>query len=45
VKRVESSFFGDKGIFAADQIQFDHALLMRDIQHEWPSEPEMVGKQ
>jgi len=45
VKRVESSFFDDREIFSDDQIQFDHALLMRDIQHEWHSEPGMIAKE
>jgi hypothetical protein len=42
VKRVHSSFFDDQSIFPIGQIEFDHALLMRDIQHEWHSEPAMT---
>lgn len=35
VSEVTSSFFGDMRKFPAGSITFDHALLMRDIQHEW----------
>ncbi|MDA7921916.1 DUF2071 domain-containing protein [Verrucomicrobiales bacterium] len=44
VTLAKSSFFDDRANFADDQIQFDHALLMRDIQHEWHSEPAMTGE-
>jgi hypothetical protein len=33
--RVESSFFGDHGLFPAGSAEFDCALLMRGIEHEW----------
>ena len=35
IDRVVSSFFDDKATFPADSVAFDHALVMRDIQHEW----------
>jgi len=35
VASVRSSFFEDQGIFPRGSIEFDCALLMRDIQHEW----------
>ena len=35
VERVHSSFFEDLRRFPAGAAQFDHALLMRDIEHEW----------
>jgi hypothetical protein len=35
VKRVESSFFADSTRFPAGSVEFDCALLMRQIQHEW----------
>ncbi|OWK45036.1 DUF2071 domain-containing protein [Fimbriiglobus ruber] len=35
VSSVESNFFDDRGIFPPGSIEFDCALLMRDIQHEW----------
>lgn len=41
VEYVQSSFFDDKSIFPEGSIQFDHALMMRNIPHEWQSEPEM----
>jgi hypothetical protein len=37
VKRVFSSYFCDEGKFPKDSIEFDHALIMRDVQHEWHS--------
>ena len=44
VEAVRSAFFDDISLFPKDRIQFDHALLMRDIQHEWHSEPPMTDK-
>lgn len=41
VTKARSAFFDDPAIFPADGIEFDHALLMRDIEHEWHSEPAM----
>jgi len=35
VDRVESSFFGDHGVLPAGSAEFDCALLMRGIEHEW----------
>jgi len=35
VNEVYSSFFADKQRFPEDSIQFDHALVMRDLLHEW----------
>ncbi len=35
VERVESSFFDDHSRFPAGSIEFDSALLMRGIPHEW----------
>ncbi len=32
---VESSFFGDKAVFPSGSIEFDHALIMRDLSHRW----------
>lgn len=37
VSRINSSYFSDRGRFPAGTIEFDHALLMRDIKHEWHS--------
>ncbi len=35
VTEVHSSFFADRQQFPEGSIQFDHALVMRDIPHEW----------
>jgi hypothetical protein len=35
VAQVQSSFFADRQRFPEGSIEFDHALLMRDILHEW----------
>ncbi len=37
VSSVHSSFFEDKSIFPEGSIQFDNALLMTEIKHEWHS--------
>lgn len=37
VNFVESSFYNDETIFPKDSIEFDHALLMQNIAHEWHS--------
>jgi hypothetical protein len=41
VDRVRSVYFDNPSLFPPDSIRFDHALLMRDIPHEWHSEPAM----
>lgn len=35
VTRIESSFFEDKEVFPRGSVEFDCALLMRGIAHEW----------
>ena len=35
VELVESSFFADRSRFPAGSVEFDCALLMRGIHHEW----------
>lgn len=35
VRQVESSFFDDAEVFPPGSAEFDCALLMRDIDHEW----------
>jgi hypothetical protein len=35
VEHVESSFFADTNLFPSGSVEFDHALIMRDIPHEW----------
>lgn len=41
VSKVQSSFFENKSIFPTGSIRFDNALLMRNINHEWNSLPEI----
>lgn len=41
ISKVSSSFFEDPRRFPADTIHFDHALIMRDIVHEWHSARDM----
>jgi hypothetical protein len=35
VAHVQSSFFSDQNRFPDGSIEFDHALIMRDLLHEW----------
>jgi hypothetical protein len=35
IEKVESSFFENRSLFPAGSVQFDCALLMRGIDHEW----------
>jgi len=37
VTRVFSSFFADSSRFPKGSVEFDHALVMRDILHQWHS--------
>lgn len=43
VRRVESSFFADEKRFPAGSVTFDHALVMRDIEHRWLVEPDLAA--
>lgn len=45
VDSVRSAYFDDPAFFPVGSIAFDHALLMRDIPHEWHSEPPMTAIQ
>jgi len=45
VNLVQSSYYDDRTIFPSGSIEFDHALLMRDIPHEWHSVREMTTSQ
>lgn len=46
VERFDSSFFDDRSRFPAGSLQFDCALLMRQMRHEWHErEPMCVGCQ
>jgi hypothetical protein len=35
VRKVYSSVFADEGKFPRSSIEFDHALIMKDVPHEW----------
>jgi hypothetical protein len=41
VEHVQSSFFDDESLFPKGSIEFDCALLMRGIQHEWHGRPDL----
>jgi hypothetical protein len=41
VERAHSSFFSDRSAFPEGSVVFDCGLLMRDIEHEWQSEPDL----
>lgn len=41
IETIESSFFDDRQRFPEDSIQFDCALLMRKIEHEWHGREEL----
>jgi hypothetical protein len=43
VSEVQSSFFADPQRFPAGSIVFDHALVMRDILHEWHKADDMYA--
>jgi hypothetical protein len=40
IQSLKSSFFEDKSLFPHDTIEFDNALLMEGIEHEWVGEDE-----
>lgn len=45
VEHVRSAFFEDEERFPQGSVRFDHALLMRDIHHEWHArEPLYCGE-
>lgn len=37
IDRIESSYFDDVSLFPQGSVTFDHAVLMRGIEHEWHS--------
>lgn len=39
VERVGSSFFDDRALFPSGSVEFDCALLMRGVEHEWHARP------
>ena len=41
VQQVRSSFFEDESLFPKGSIEFDCALLMRGIEHQWHGKPDL----
>jgi len=41
VRRIASSYFDSETNFPKGSIQFDHALIMRNVAHEWKSEHDL----
>lgn len=41
VSKVSSSYFNDEAKFPRGSVEFDHALIMRNIPHEWHSAAEL----
>lgn len=44
VSEVESSFFADERVFPRGTVHFDHALIMRDLPHEWHNEDDLQSE-
>jgi len=45
VQHVHSSYFSNRSLFPDGSVVFDHALLMRDIAHEWQSAEDLCCKE
>ena len=41
INEAQSCFFDDRGRFPAGSVELDCALLMRGIEHEWHSRPDL----
>lgn len=41
IKEVSSSYFANETMFPPGSIAFDHALIMRNIEHEWHGAPDL----
>lgn len=41
VEHVHSSFFADRSLFPPGSVEFDCALLMRNIEHQWQRAPNL----
>lgn len=41
MEQVRSSFFDDQSLFPTGSVEFDCALLMRGIEHEWHGRPDL----
>lgn len=44
IEQVESSFFSNVAVFPPGSVQFDCALLMRGLAHEWHGRPSLCGE-
>jgi Uncharacterized conserved protein (COG2071) len=44
VEQVESRFFADTSLFPVGSVEFDHALIMRDIASEWHQTQDMFSE-
>jgi len=42
MNELQSSFFDDRSLFPLGSIEFDSALLMRGIEHEWHGKPDLL---
>jgi Uncharacterized conserved protein (COG2071) len=42
IERAYSSYFSDQAMFPAGSIDFDCALVMRNVTHEWETVPDLV---
>jgi hypothetical protein len=42
---VQSSYFSDKDRFPEGSVEFDHALVMRDVAHEWHQAEDLILRQ
>lgn len=42
VREVSSSYFSNESLFPRGSVEFDHALIMRNIEHEWHSAPDLL---
>lgn len=46
IGRVSSTFYDDESLFPKGTIEFDHALIMENVEHEWHAAPDFcVGSQ
>ncbi len=43
VESVSSSYFENLAAFPSGSVEFDHALIMRNIEHRWLSAPDLYG--
>ena len=42
---IHSSYFQDESVFPSGSVEFDCALLMRDIVHEWHGRPDLYSQE